>query len=86
VESILGLSLRADDLVVDPCIPRGWSSFKLTYRDGATTTEILVENPRHVSRGVLRVELDGRELPDRRIPRLRDGATHHARVTLGEPD
>jgi len=36
-----------------------------------------------VARGVLRVELDGKELPERAIPILDDDGVHSVSVTLG---
>ena len=49
----------------------------------ATTSA--VENPRGVSRGIVRAELDGAALPGNqaRIPLADDGATHRVRIVLG---
>jgi cyclic beta-1,2-glucan synthetase len=47
--------------------------------------DIQVNNPRHVSRGVIRIELDGVTMPDETqcVPLVKDGQTHRVRVTLG---
>ena len=45
LESILGFKLRGDRLRIDPCVPRWWRDFEITYRRGRTTYRIKVENP-----------------------------------------
>ncbi|MDO8949813.1 MAG: glucoamylase family protein [Actinomycetota bacterium] len=86
VRDILGLHLEADDgvryLRVDPCVPKSWTSYRMTFRDGATTYEIAVENPRGTNRGVERVLVDGVARNDMRVPLLGDGGSHEVRVTL----
>jgi cyclic beta-1,2-glucan synthetase len=83
VEAILGLRRRGDTLALDPCIPTHWPSYALTYRYGATTYAIQVENPKGVSRGVQQVTLDGEILADGVIPLRDDGQPHRVQVCLG---
>jgi cyclic beta-1,2-glucan synthetase len=83
VEGILGLTLRHRALRVDPCIPRTWPGFEMTCKTPRAEYRIVVENPRGVSRGVVRLELDGVEQTGREIPVLEDGGVHHVRVVLG---
>ncbi|MEN6548268.1 MAG: glucoamylase family protein [Armatimonadia bacterium] len=85
IENLLGLRLEGGDLFVNPCIPRLWHGFTVTNHFFSTTYEIAVENPEGVNRGVVAVWLDGEPLPDGRIRRVDDGATHHVRVLLGPP-
>jgi cyclic beta-1,2-glucan synthetase len=87
VESILGFRLRGARLVLDPCIPRAWRGYEITFRYHSARYEIFVENPQGVSRGVVSAELDGRlvEESGAAIPLADDGATHRVRVVLGEP-
>jgi cyclic beta-1,2-glucan synthetase len=85
LESILGFRLRGPRLVVDPCIPRAWPRFEVTFRYGTARYDIVVENPRGMSRGVSSVDLDGTRLAgDRAIPLAADGTTHRVRIVLGE--
>jgi cyclic beta-1,2-glucan synthetase len=85
LEWILGFRLRGAELVIDPCVPRTWRGFEIAFRFGSARYQIAVENPRGVSRGVTRVELDGQALSEERtrIPLADDGATHRVRVVLG---
>ncbi len=85
LESILGLQVRADKLVFDPCIPRAWRNYSISYQHENTRYEITVENPNGVSRGVTLVELDGeRQSNSNSIILLDDGVSHQVRVRLGE--
>jgi cyclic beta-1,2-glucan synthetase len=85
VEWILGFRLRGSTLVIDPCIPRAWPGYSLTFRYHSARYEIVVENPAGVSGGVASAELDGRVLAGEgaSIPLADDGATHRVRVVLG---
>jgi cyclic beta-1,2-glucan synthetase len=63
VEWILGFRLRGATLYLDPCIPRDWPGFGITFRYHAARYEVEVENPGGIMRGVQRVEVDGEEIP-----------------------
>jgi cyclic beta-1,2-glucan synthetase len=86
VRNALGIRIMADDgaryLVVDPCIPKTWPGFSASVRNGGTTYEVRVENPRGVNRGVERVTLDGALCDDRRVRLADDGGTHEVVVSL----
>ncbi|HEV2883412.1 MAG TPA: glucoamylase family protein [Pyrinomonadaceae bacterium] len=84
LESILGFKLQGARLQIDPCVPRWWREFEITYRRGASTYRIKVENPLAISRGVASVELDGQPVADGEIPVADDGQTHNVRVVMGE--
>ena len=90
LEAILGLHVRGNAIRLDPCIPKAWSRFEITLRrrsarNSAIHYEIAVENPRHVSRGIVAAELDGVRMAEgaASIPLLDDGAIHRLRVELG---
>jgi cyclic beta-1,2-glucan synthetase len=85
LERILGFRLRGELLVVDPCVPKAWPGFQISFRHRPARYEIAVENPRGVCRGVTSVELDGTARPvgEASIPLVDDGATHRVRVVLG---
>jgi cyclic beta-1,2-glucan synthetase len=84
LEWILGFRKRGSALRIDPCIPRGWRGFEITYRHGDTVYRITVENPKGVCRGVSSISLDGALLPgEALVPLSDDGAEHRVEVTLG---
>jgi len=86
VRDICGLKTIAADgmryLEIAPCVPKSWTSYKMTYRFGESTYRIDVRNPRGVNRGVARVTLDGVELAEGRVPLADDGVTHEVIVAM----
>jgi cellobiose phosphorylase len=90
LEAILGFRLHGSTLTIDPCLPKAWPRYKIAFGHRGTghritRYDIAVENPRHVSRGVVRAELDGVEIARgvARIPLIDDGQVHRVRVELG---
>jgi len=84
LEWVLGFRKRGSMLGIDPCIPRRWKGFEITYRHGRTLYRITVENPKGVSRGVARVTLDGAPLSgEALVPLSDDGHEHQVHVVLG---
>jgi len=85
LESLLGFCVRGTRLVIDPCIPRAWPGFSITFRHRSARYEIVVENPEGVSRGVSLVELDGVPVTGFvDVVLADDGRTHRLRVVLGK--
>jgi cyclic beta-1,2-glucan synthetase len=84
MEWILGLHIRADKLVFDPCIPKDWGSYSIFYQHKNSRYEITVENPNGVERGIVRIELDGEDQSNGNSITLQDdGQLHQVRVVLG---
>jgi cyclic beta-1,2-glucan synthetase len=84
LERILGFRKQGSALCIDPCIPRTWKSFEITYRHGGTLYRITVENPKGVCRGVSHVRLDGTLLSEEAlVPLSDDGSQHRVQVLLG---
>ncbi|PYO44799.1 MAG: hypothetical protein DMD84_29880, partial [Candidatus Rokuibacteriota bacterium] len=86
LESLLGFRVRGGRLLIDPCIPRAWPGFSITFRHRSARYDVVVENPEGVSRGVSRLELDGRLVAgSAEVVLADDGAAHGLRVILGKP-
>jgi cyclic beta-1,2-glucan synthetase len=85
LESILGFKLESNRLLINPCVPRWWRDFEITYRRGRAVYRIKVENPLGVSRGVATVEVDGASQPTPTIELIDDEKTHNVRIVMGEP-
>ena len=85
VEGILGIEVRGNVLCIDPCIPRAWPGFEITYKHGSSRYHVAVTNPHGVSRGIIQASLDGREISVNgcTVRLLDDGNYHYARVTMG---
>jgi cyclic beta-1,2-glucan synthetase len=85
IEGILGISLRGGVLRINPCIPRTWPGFELTYKHGSSRYRIAVENPHGVCRGIIRASFDGHDISVSPcdISLADDGSYHYAQITLG---
>ena len=86
LEWLLGFRVRGANLVLAPCIPRGWPGFEITFRYGSARYDVVVENPLGVCGGALAIKLDGKILTAKREMLIRlvdDGATHRIQLVLG---
>ena len=84
LEEIAGFHLRAGQLSLDPTIPKDWNGFTVRYRYHSTPYEIVVENPDHVSHGVVSMELDGQAITNQSICLEDDNTPHTLRIRMGQ--
>jgi cellobiose phosphorylase len=82
---ILGIRPDHAGLIVDPCIPPSWESFEVRRRFRGAEYLISVRNPHGVSRGVVRLTVDGHALEGSVVPLLGPGE-HAIEVELGPQD
>ncbi len=80
---ILGIQPDYDGLLINPCIPQNWDGYKITRKFRGDVFNIEIQNPNHVSKGIAKMELDGKELPCNKIPIVGDGKEHEVKVVLG---
>jgi cyclic beta-1,2-glucan synthetase len=83
MEDILGLKKHGNQLSIDPVIPDSWDGFQANLRHARGQYEIEVMNPEHVQSGVVKVELDGRELAENVIMLDPEPVKHAVRVWMG---
>ncbi|HUX67859.1 MAG TPA: glucoamylase family protein [Terriglobales bacterium] len=84
IEAILGFRLGPAGLSLDPCIPRRWPGFSMTFLHRSATFAIHVDNPRSVCRGITSLHLDGQPLPlGPPIPLPDDAHSHLIQAILG---
>ncbi len=83
LESILGLTRQGGHFAVAPCIPCSWPRFAVSWRHGGSTYRIGVENPDHVSVGVVEARLDGVLVDSSAVPLQDDGRIHTLAVVMG---
>jgi cellobiose phosphorylase len=83
LEAILGFRLRGTRLEFDPCVPIGWSGYKITYRYRSATYHVVIENPEGAGRGVREVTFDGLTLQGSVVELLDDGRLHEVKISLG---
>lgn len=80
---ILGIRPDYDGLRIDPCIPPEWDGFEVTRVFRGETFRIKVRNPRHVSKGVARVIMDGRPVAGALLRPDGRGGVHEVEVEMG---
>jgi cellobiose phosphorylase len=81
---ILGIRPEYDGLRIDPCIPSVWNGFSVTRRFRGRLFHILVHNQQHVCKGVVKLAVDGTEVPGNLIPLDLDGDDHRVEAWLGK--
>jgi cyclic beta-1,2-glucan synthetase len=81
MESLLGLHLMADKLIVTPCLPPAWSTFKLRYRYHDTTYHIVVHQSQEAS-AVAKLVVDGVPQVDGAISLVNDQKQHAVEIVI----
>ena len=84
VEYILGFKLRGNKLQIDPCVPRWWRDFEITYRREGAVYQIKVENPLGLNKGVVSVELDGKIQAGDEIQLSDEAKYYNVKIVMGE--
>ncbi len=79
---ILGIRPDYDGLVLDPCIPPEWASYRITRKFRGVTYHIMVRNPNKKMKGVKVVLLNGKKVEGNRIPLLPVGSICDVEVIL----
>ena len=62
LEYILGLRRKGKNLIINPCIPKKWNEFSVSYKYMNTIYKIKVSNPKGVNCGVKSIVVDGRSV------------------------
>ncbi len=79
---ILGCRADFDGLVIDPCIPKKWKGFSMTRKFRGAEYRISIKNPRHVSKGVKSMLVDGVKVKGNKAPVFHSGI-HDVEVVMG---
>jgi cellobiose phosphorylase len=80
---ILGIRADYNGLIVDPSIPKTWDGFEVKRHFRGCDYYITIRNPKHVSKGVKSVTVDGVKTGSNLIPAMRDKKEHHVEVIMG---
>jgi cellobiose phosphorylase len=82
-QSILGIQPTLEGLEVSPSIPASWDGFTATRVYRGVTYNITVENPRHVSKGVANVTVNGKQIEGSLIRAEGDSKEVNVKVVMG---
>ncbi len=80
---ILGIKPDYNGLVVDPCIPKDWDGYSVTRSFRGAVYEINITNPDHVSKGIKKLTVDGKECSGNVLPIFGDGKVHKVEAVMG---
>lgn len=80
---ILGVRPDYDGLVIDPCIPKDWDNITINRVLRDTAYEITIKNPDHVSKGVKKVIVDGKEQESNFVAEVKGRSTCKVEVIMG---
>jgi cyclic beta-1,2-glucan synthetase len=85
IEGILGLGWDRGRLTLKPCLPRNWGGFEAEIRLPGGRIELKLEDPQHLGSGRIRLQVDGRAVPEAAIARPEGGATIRVIATICPP-
>lgn len=80
---ILGIRPDYDGLIIDPCIPKDWTEYKIKRRYKKSTYCISIKNPYHVCKGIKSIKIDGEEIQGNVLPVFKDNKEHNVSVIMG---
>jgi N,N'-diacetylchitobiose phosphorylase len=79
---IYGVRPGFEGLTIDPCIPNEWDGFTVRREWRGALYNIQVQNPKHVSKGVVSIELNG-EVIEGELPVQAAGTENSVTVVMG---
>jgi cellobiose phosphorylase len=82
-QSILGIQPTLDGLEISPSIPASWDGFTATRKYRDVTYNITVTNPKHVSKGVEKVTVNGKQVEGRLIRAEAGSGEVNVKVVMG---
>jgi cellobiose phosphorylase len=81
-QAILGIQPDYDGLRIDPCIPPSWKEYTIEREFRGTVYRIRVTNPEGISKGAVRILVDGKEIEGNRLPLFTDGRIHRVEAVM----
>jgi cellobiose phosphorylase len=78
IESILGFTIHKNNIVVKPCIPKGWDQFQLTYKRGKAFYLITVLN----NQSEASIQVDGKLIEGHEISIMNDEIEHRVIIKM----
>lgn len=81
---ILGIRPDYNGIIVDPCIPKSWDSYKIKRGFRGAVYNILITNPNNVSKGVKNIKVNGKQIEGNTIPIMDNDSINNIKVILGK--
>src|SRR5690606_4481766 len=80
---ILGIQPQYNGLKVDPCIPKSWDGFEVNRKFRGADYKIKISNPSHVSKGIKKVVINGKEIKGNILPVAEKDSENIVEVEMG---
>ncbi len=80
---ILGIQPQYNGLKIDPCIPNEWNGFEIIRKFRNAEYKIKISNTAHVSKGIKKVIVNGKEVAGDVIPVAEPGSKNTVEVMMG---
>jgi cellobiose phosphorylase len=80
---ILGIQPQYNGLKIDPCIPKAWDGFEINRKFRGANYKIKISNPKHVSKGIEKLILNGKEITGNEIPIANAVSENVVEVVMG---
>ncbi len=84
LKSYLGIERKKDELVFNPCIAKGWTSWQVDYTYGRTTYALYFSKEKVNGLAVQRLTVDGSQAENKRVRLVDDGRTHRVEIILDD--
>lgn len=81
---ILGVRPDYNGLVIDPCVPKKWKSFRVRRQFRGASYDIHVSNPKGVNKGLKALSVDGLKVEGNVVPVFNDRKTHRVEAVMGK--
>jgi len=80
---ILGIQPQYNGLKIDPCIPKSWDGFEVSRKFRGADYKIRISNPQHISKGVKKLIVNGKEVSGNVIPLADKGTENLVEAVMG---
>ena len=81
-EGIMGIQRDYDGLKILPCFPAEWEKGEITRHFRGADYHIVIENRKHIEKGVIKITVDGIERENQVLPDFKDGKCHEITVKI----
>lgn len=81
-QHLFGVQPEIEGLKISPCLPSEWTKVKMSRFFRGASYDIEIRKPKGITRGKIKIFLDGKELPSNIIPPQNDGKTHSVIVEI----
>ncbi|MGB8316562.1 MAG: glycosyl transferase, partial [Ignavibacteriaceae bacterium] len=79
---ILGIQPQYNGLKVEPCIPKEWDGFEISRKFRGANYIIKISNPDHISKGIKKLVVNGKEIEGNVIPLFDAGTKNEVQAVM----